>query len=226
MSLQHEPEQRQQLAASASAPQSDRQHIVCRGVWASATAIVFRRRAKHLATKLSILQYLSLGFPLLVGLVVTSLSVSTAVLEVLKSVTVFVGVAATLVSLWSLVAKWPEMLTYATEAASENDVLAAAYMDLRNSATIDPLKLAVLKTKDECRNALDGRQGVPDEELRRGHIHALRKWGEPCTTCGEVPTLASDSTCPACSLTYRRKRRNKHDPGSRDSVQGGVETPG
>ncbi|MBI3799361.1 MAG: hypothetical protein HY268_20645 [Deltaproteobacteria bacterium] len=165
------------------------------------TAAIFERRASNLRWKLHLLAFLGLGTPLVVGSVVLSFDLESRYLLLLKALAGILTVPLFAVSLWSLVAKWEDKLSYALESSSANNRLSNDYREFAKNPPTEPefrLGLDRLDIEDQLRNDTDNRQGISEAEKRFGMRAALFKFQKQCISCGKVPESLRPTSCNTC----------------------------
>jgi mobilome CxxCx(11)CxxC protein len=165
------------------------------------TGYIFQKRAKGLKRKSDWLTYVGLVVPLLIGALVGTFGQDKpwGVVVIVASVVAAVQLA---LSLWSLVKKWPDELSYSVASATANESLSSRFAALGEDP---PTGLAALRTQfekltveDTARRERDNEKDVTEKERRMGMCAALRKFQRPCPACKQVPTTMNPSSCGVC----------------------------
>lgn len=166
------------------------------------TSYVFELRAKKYKRLLNWLHFLGLIVPLVIGSFILSISQSHS----LSSTTIFIaGVLGTIqltLSLLSLVFKWDDSFSYATESMNSNQRLSSRFAEL---AANPPKQLNqfqrtydLLKVEDEFLSQADYKQQISEKEKRQGMRAGLYKFQRACAICGQVPKDMIPTNCQTC----------------------------
>ena len=188
----------------ARTPQTDQICTDCwhRAVDAFGTGQIFQKRSKFYTNCLQILSFAGLIVPATIGAVVLSFGLKDTSLPNLMWTAGILGIIQLGVSIWSLVANWPENLQYSHESASENFELANKFKDIASTAPDPPLDLelrvAELKARDAARQAADMKRGLDAKEIRYGHRAGLRQFRRDCSGCNQTPTSMESTNCNIC----------------------------
>lgn len=167
---------------------------------AHGTGYIFQERAKRLKTKSDVLTWLGFVVPLLVGALVGTFGQDKLWGAVLTVAAVVAAVQLAM-SLWSLVRRWPEELSYSSASGAANEALASRFTALAEA----PPALAAFRTQfekleveDAARRDRDNEKGVTEKERRMGMRAALRKFQRSCPGCQQVPTTMDSTNCGVC----------------------------
>lgn len=111
-----------------------RQECWIKRFYSFGTARIFERRAQNINRKRQIITFLGLAAPLTVGAFVTAFSVESELLKyVLIPIAGLVILIQSIMSLWSLVAKWDENYSYSIAATKSNTRLTVDFEILAKS---------------------------------------------------------------------------------------------
>ncbi|KND39776.1 mobilome CxxCx(11)CxxC protein [Streptomyces stelliscabiei] len=164
------------------------------------TSYIFQKRAANLKRKTDVLTWVGFAVPLLIGALVGTFG-QNKLWSVVLTVGTVIAAVQLVVSLWSLVKRWPEELAYSSSSATANESLASRFAALGE----DPPGLQTLRTQvdkltveDTARRDRDNEKGVTDKERRMGMRAALRKFQRQCATCHQAPTTMEPSNCGVC----------------------------
>jgi mobilome CxxCx(11)CxxC protein len=159
---------------------------------AAATAAIFRRRAKKYSSHIDLLTFTGIAVPVLIGCVVSA--------DLLKNplwmsrflwVAGVVAAVQIIVSLWSIVAKWPDKQESSLSSATANSRFETEFEELLNQLKDPPLSFdkdfAKLKAQDDMQILADERQFITNEEKVFGYRANLHRYGEKCGKCAKVP---------------------------------------
>jgi mobilome CxxCx(11)CxxC protein len=183
-------------------PASIRQECWNQALRCFGTAYLFERRARRFRTMLRVLAFAGIAGPAIVGAVVLSFQTDASVLPIILVLAGVLSVAQLIASLWALSAKWDDAHAYASESTSANYRLFGRYRDLARIPPSDAADLErqfeLLQAEYRNRSDQDNRQGVTDEEKRRGYRAALRELRRPCPECGNIPASMEPTDCGVC----------------------------
>lgn len=165
------------------------------------TSYIFGRRAECLRRRLSWLAFLGMAVPALVGVCVLTFSFDWWFLKVLVPILSVVGIVQFVLSLWALVARWQERHAYSVESKAANELLYEKYSALaKNPATLAEARVRLDLVEQDARvwRDKDSREGITDNEKRRGMRAGLRQVGRRCAGCDQVPVDMAPSDCGVC----------------------------
>lgn len=163
------------------------------------TSAIFERRANTYRQRLRLLTFLGIVVPLAVGGMVLSFGTAPNYLPIVLTVAGILGLIQLIGSAWALVARWDDSLAYALESTTSNSRIANEYEQLaRNPPTDIDTRVQIITAEDRLRSDLDTKQGITEEEKRRGMRAALRQYKRPCATCGKIPDSMIATDCPTC----------------------------
>ncbi len=172
------------------------------------TAYIFEQRAKPLALAQKLVAFSSLAGPISIGILVTTVGLTSRLIPLAIGVAATFSALQTIVSLWSLAAKWPDSLAYYVESKAENYHLAERFTSLGRDTALAQNKwrteYAMLETRGEHRTNLDLRINITDEEKRMAMRAALREYERPCAGCQETPTSLHAGECHVCGNFKKR----------------------
>lgn len=146
--------------------------------------------------------FLGLVAPLLVGVAATTYGFTSLVTVIFVALAALANVILAPLSLWSLVSKWDDKLTYSIASAADNrkfwDQLRLIYEDTSIDDATANANANKIREQAAERNRMDDEQAVSDREKRMGHRAALRQMRMPCIECKTIPTTMQSSDCPIC----------------------------
>lgn len=164
------------------------------------TSYIFQKRAERLKRKTDVLTWVGLAVPLLTGALVGTLGSYKLWGAAIAAGSVIAAVQL-VISLWSVVKRWPEELPYSSASATANDSLASRFAAFGE----DPPGLAAMRiqfeklnVEDTARRDRDSEKNVTEKERRMGMRAGLRKFQRPCAACHQVPTTMDPSNCGVC----------------------------
>ncbi|MBN1225059.1 MAG: hypothetical protein JXB23_17555 [Candidatus Aminicenantes bacterium] len=171
-------------------------------VHAFGTARIFEERAKKLKINLKWITFFGIGVPMSVGGVLMAFGLNSAYLPIAMTTASVLGVFQLIFSLWSLVSRWEDNLSYSLESGSLNHRISRNFKSL----AIDPpsnqevfrMRFEILSVEEANRNDLDNKQGITEKERRMGMRAALREFKRPCAGCKEIPTSMKATDCNIC----------------------------
>lgn len=177
-----------------------RQHCWNQAVNAFATAYIFDLKSKNLVKKLRLLTFLGLLIPLATGGVILLFEVNNRfLLNFLVWITGGLSLVHASITLWSLVEKWEDNISYARESSRHNYRISDNYVFLARIVPTDfEVRLEILENENRFRMDLDYQQDITEEEKRRGLRAALRQFERPCAKCKEVPYSMEPTDCSVC----------------------------
>lgn len=159
-----------------------------------ATSAMFDRRARSLKSWLSFLDYWGLGLPLAVGgLALAGIKLSSVAFAAAG----LLALAQSLMFLWAITKRMPDLLESAAEGRRVNREHAEQY-DAFAKTPPSPEEWIRLEAQRASQSAQDEKAGLTDEEKRYGMRVALRQYKWKCATCRQVPTAMAPSGCETC----------------------------
>ena len=174
---------------------------------AFATAAIFARRASRYRRLVEWLTFIGLAIPVVVGGIALADYKDPRFLTEAVVIGVTFAVVIGVLSLWSVVAQWPDNLEYSSSSNADNHRLSSQMKALANQASKPPADFEVrfneLKTLNDVQNASDNRKNISGWEEIYGHRAALRQFNTRCDVCDVVP-LSMDmlfwkrNRCPRC----------------------------
>ncbi|WP_369935398.1 mobilome CxxCx(11)CxxC protein [Xanthomonas tesorieronis] len=173
-----------------------------RSIFAYGTAEVFAKRARSYRKLLNAISALGIAVPLLLGGAVMTYGTTMPYLAQAAFVAGSAGLVQLLLSGMSLIYSWPSSLEYALDSSIGNKAISEKFKQLGSLASNLPTdfdaRYRELIAADDARRAQDGKVGVSDKELRRGHRAALRQFQRKCSGCGVVPLSMQSTDCDIC----------------------------
>lgn len=166
-----------------------------------ATAHIFERRARSLRWRLRALTFLGIAVPATVGGVIIAFGTNDQSLLVILWLAGILGLVQLIGSIWALVAKWDDAYAYALESIAENHRFSNSFASLgKNPPAPDELRTRqdFLEADNGHRRDSDYKQGITEEEKRRGMRAGLLQFRRTCVACGEIPVSLRASDCGVC----------------------------
>jgi mobilome CxxCx(11)CxxC protein len=165
------------------------------------TSYIFQKRAASLKRKTDILIWVGLAVPILTGALVGTFGGYKLWGAAIVAGSV-VGALQIAISLWSVIRRWPEDLSYSSASATANESLASRFAALAEDppAGLQALRIQFQKldVEDAARRDRDNEKNVTEKERRMGMRAALRKYQRQCATCHQAPTTMEPSDCGVC----------------------------
>lgn len=167
-----------------------------------AISYLFGIRQKKLRQKLTVVTFLGIITPLLVGAIVSSYGAESNIFNWAIWILTPISIFQLVISTWSLVAKWNDTSEYLTESIISNSSLSEKYQQL---AKFPPENSGNLKTEFDMiniensqREQQDNKYPLTEKEQRRGMRFALRQFERKCVGCEQIPRSMESSDCPVC----------------------------
>ncbi|MGE5525922.1 MAG: mobilome CxxCx(11)CxxC protein [Rhodospirillaceae bacterium] len=163
------------------------------------TGRIFEKRAAKYRFWRTLITYLGIVVPLLIGVTALSFSIDPQIFKRLLFVASLILVGQLSVSTWSVVARWDEKYEQAVTSLRANAVL---FNEWKQTADLRPdrieEKVARLLQEDSRQESTDLAQGISDKERRYANREALFYYKKPCQLCGQVPLSRKASECDMC----------------------------
>lgn len=173
-----------------------------RAIFAYGTAELFGLRARSYRRLLNAISALGIAVPLLLGGAVMTYGTSAPYLTEAAFAAGTIALAQLALSGLSVVYGWPAALEYALDSSIDNKAISEKFKQLGSLANSLPVdfdaRYRELIAADNARRSQDGKAGVNDKELRRGHRAALRQFQKECSGCGIVPLSMQSTDCDIC----------------------------
>lgn len=177
-----------------------RQECWTKRFYSFGTARIFEKRASDINKKRQIITFLGLATPITVGAFVTAFSVESEVLKyILIPIAGIIALIQSIMSLWSLGAKWDEGYSCSIAAIKNNTRLTADFEILAQS-DFNKIKRDINRLREEYQRQEmeDAAQHITVEEKRYAMRQSLFQYKLKCETCGNVPESLSPSNCDTC----------------------------
>jgi mobilome CxxCx(11)CxxC protein len=166
------------------------------------TAAIFERRVNSLRSKTRFLTFLGIALPVTVGATAGAFTLDSKITGTVLIVSTIVSIPLAIFSVWSLVARWDDSLSYYLESKSDNELLAKQFRRLSSDPNIDQQsfqqQFSVLDAQNESRKKQDDKYPLTEKENRRGMRIALRNYSYPCAACQIIPISLVSTSCPVC----------------------------
>lgn len=170
------------------------------------TTKIFEKRAADLNKKRRLITFFGLVPILTVGAFILSFTTESIFIKViLIPIALSAIILQTILSLWSIIARWDERYTYAIGAIKGNARLTSTF-DNFAKYPVEILEHDIEKFREEYtkQETEDLTQDITNEEKRFAMRSALFQYRSRCPTCGEIPNSMVPKNCDACG-NYREK---------------------
>lgn len=171
---------------------------------------IFEQRAKRLRRNLTLLQVLGVIVPATVGSILIGYGTKFKYLEAIISIAIFTSVIQFIISIWALIYKWDDELSYAYDAMQSYQSL---YNRFSNLGKFPPPSYELLRVDYDLinadyitRNQLNTQHNIKEWEKRLGMHYSLREHKELCYGCQIKPLSMNSTNCYVCgnySLKYQ-----------------------
>ncbi|MDL5511177.1 hypothetical protein QSE00_24905 [Arenibacter sp. M-2] len=163
---------------------------------------IFEKRANHYGRLISYITVLGILVPVTIGATAMGYGLNNSFLKALMAIAVPVSILQLLISIISVVYKWSDELSYASEAAQAHYFLNDRFKKLAefppSNFTEFDLNFEIINTRLKARTEQDSKHNIKDWELRMGMRYALREYQKECVGCKNTPTSMESSNCPVC----------------------------
>ena len=166
------------------------------------TGSIFELRAQKLRWKTRWLTFLGIACPIAVGATAGAYSANSPATACVIGITTLISIPLAILSVWSLVAKWDDNLSYFVESKSDNYRLSTEFRRLSsdpnmNEAEFDT-RFSILDAQAGIRKTADERFDFSQQEKNLGMRSGLRQYEYPCAGCKIVPRSLESTDCPIC----------------------------
>ncbi|MEZ9491889.1 mobilome CxxCx(11)CxxC protein [Vibrio splendidus] len=169
--------------------------------WCFGTTRVFEARASSLKRSRTLITFLGLVTPVVVGGVVLSFGYDSKALPAMLVIAGLVGICQLVLSTWSIVARWDEVYEYAVESLRDNTELYNKFKQIKES-NLSSERLnddfQSLRIQYENREFRDLGQAISDKEKRFANHQALLYFSQECHVCKKIPTSNKPTKCNSC----------------------------
>ncbi|HEV2327949.1 MAG TPA: mobilome CxxCx(11)CxxC protein [Verrucomicrobiae bacterium] len=166
------------------------------------TAYIFEQRARSVRWRTNWLTFLGIANPIAVGATVGAFSADSKITVVMMTLSAGLSVPLAVLSVWSLVAKWSDNLSYFLETKTDNYRLASQYRQISQNPSLAEAEFekqySILETQGQIRKAQDERYDISDKEKRKGMRAGLCEYQFPCAGCDTIPKSMESTFCPVC----------------------------
>ncbi|MFZ3505952.1 mobilome CxxCx(11)CxxC protein [Vibrio harveyi] len=176
-------------------------HETCREkeFHAYGTARLFEARAKKIKDRRTIINFLGIINPILLGCVVVTFGVNASWLPVLFIVAGVISAIQLAFSIWAMVARWDEVYDFSVNSIKENTELTNTFKELQKtkSGDLENLYKSTME-KNQRRETSDLTQSIDAKEKRFANREALRHYQLPCYICNNIPKSEKPTRCDGC----------------------------
>lgn len=163
------------------------------------TAQIFERRSKKLQRFRTLITFLGIISPVLIGGTVLAFGTNARFLPLALTFAGVVGLIQLTLSVWSLVARWDEQYEYALESIKANTELYNRFRNIPRAPAADIPTLYGEACKDyEARELIDITKAISESEKRFANRKSLHYYQKKCSVCKSVPVSLKPSKCDGC----------------------------
>jgi mobilome CxxCx(11)CxxC protein len=174
-------------------------------------AYIFQKRVGAYTKLINFNTVLGIIIPVCIGATVLGYGIENQFLKFLILVAIPLSIFQLLVSTISVVFKWSDELSYASEAIQSHQYISDRFKKLGDfqKKSFDDLdrEYEILSTVLQSRKDQDSKHKLKDWELRMGMRYSLREFQRECVSCKKIPLSMEITACPVCgdfnSLTYK-----------------------
>lgn len=163
------------------------------------TARIFEKRAGNLGNLRTIITFLGIITPVIVGGSVLAFGIKSTFLPYLIGAVGLLSLIQLTLSVWSIVARWDEKHSYAIESTKDNTKLYNMFKELADQPTAnlsDSYSVTLNLYKD--REKEDIVQNISQKEKNFANRESLKYYQKPCHICKQIPNTSKPSKCDAC----------------------------
>jgi mobilome CxxCx(11)CxxC protein len=163
------------------------------------TTKIFESRAQKLSRGRTLITYLGIVVPLVVGATAMAFGVDSPWFPVLVALAAALGIAQIVTSVWAIVARWDERCIHALESVRANTKLFNLWsrLELSGSSQLEKEIADALKIDQEQEDK-DLAHGITEQEKRYAMHEALFYFRKPCVACRRIPTSKEPLDCDMC----------------------------
>jgi mobilome CxxCx(11)CxxC protein len=167
--------------------------------YAYGTTRIFERRARHLRSLRTLITFLGIVAPVLVGGLVLTFGVAEKSLPYFITAAGLVGLVQLFLSTWAIVARWDEQYEYSIESSRHNTDLYNKFKSLADANPTDIAeKFEKIQEENQEREFKDIAQNIVDKEKRYAYRESLKYYQNPCHICNIKPTSSKPTKCDGC----------------------------
>ena len=179
-----------------------RQDLFNKALHSYGTGFIRSESSKRIQKSSTILTFLGILVPILVGGIVTTYGTESNILKYAIIIAAPISLVQLVLSVWSIVNRWNEKQAYYLESQIENYSFASKYETL---AKFPPEAYEELKKESEKidllkhgRDIQDSKEELSEKQKRKGMRYALRKYKRICAGCNIVPISMKPTDCEIC----------------------------
>ena len=166
------------------------------------TAYIFRIKAEKYKKLTSRLNFFGIAVPLTIGATASGYGFNSDILKWVIVLAAPLTVIQLIFSVAAVVRKWDDELSYSYESASENLEIALRYENLAKyppsiKSTLEN-EISKLFIKQEARDKQDDKHSITEKDEKMGMRYALRNYQRKCSSCGDIPTSMTPTSCNIC----------------------------
>lgn len=173
---------------------------------------IFSKRAQKYGRWVNLLKVFGVLTPSMIGITVLSYDYDThkLILSTIISIAVFIMIIQFGFSIFAIIYKWDDELSYSFEASQDYSNL---YGRFKKLGQIPPGQFGDLKSQFELlsteyrsRELQDAKHNIKEWELRRGMRWALREYQRQCIGCNQKVVSMNSTECDVCGKFSIKQR--------------------
>ena len=173
-----------------------------RSLYCYGTAYILQYKIKWISILNTIIKFIGLAIPLVIGGVVISFGYEKNLMPVLLIILGVLSIIQLVVSLWALVDGWDKKIEIYTESKLKNAELSDLFKDVAQRYDQDKEKYEnifnELMIKDNIQRTSDNKIHFSDKEKRKGLRAGLYQFQRKCLSCNQIPKSLKASNCEIC----------------------------
>lgn len=166
------------------------------------TAYLLQYKMQKITVFNTILKFMGLAIPLVVGGVVLSFGYNQALMPILLYVLGILSIIQLIVSLWAIVDNWDRKIEIYSESKLKNLELSDLLKDCALRYNQDKDKYDSVFTeliiKDDIQKRNDNKIYFSEKEKRKGLRAGLFQFQRECVSCKKIPKSLRASNCETC----------------------------
>ncbi|MDB5116375.1 MAG: putative rane protein [Mucilaginibacter sp.] len=163
---------------------------------------IFEKKALRLRRWVTLIKAFGVLVPSLVGITALGYGYDNQILKNLIVVAIPLTLIQFIISLWAIIYKWDDELSYSYEAKVNYDSL---YEKFKQLGKFPPNLYEELRTKYDLisveyslRSQQDAQHSLREWELRKGMKYSLREHKKECYGCKIIPLSMKSTDCYVC----------------------------